>query len=201
MLFRLLKIPTYDEALHLGNLVHDEGYGSDILQTIITEDHIQEIKKAGVLQTYNNACKNVTYKIGEITWISGTITKIDPFVIQDMHSITSKSGINTILDILKNETAIKNIAIYGGGQFYDELRPHLQCNIIDIFDTRAKFSKFSIDGLEVKTLQDATFEQYDAIVVASAVYAKEITVSIAQAAKEQNKKITIVNVTDGILFL
>ena len=205
MLFRLLKIPTYDEALHLGNLVHDEGYGSDILQTIITESHIQAIKKTGVLQTYNNACKNVTYKIGEITWINGTITKLDPFVIQNMHSITSKSGntdaINTILNILQNEIAIKNIAIYGGGQFYEELRPHLHYNIVDIFDTRAKFSKFSIDGLEVKTLQDATFEQYDAIVVASAVYAKEITVSIAQAAKEQNKKITIVNVTDGILFL
>jgi predicted HAD superfamily hydrolase len=206
ILTRLIEVPTKDEANYLGSLFHDEGYGSLIVEKLIEKEHLDLIKEIGIEKAYFNFNSNLSYNIGKIPWVQGSITLIDSEYIKKFKALETKSvnydAIRNILNALEEQKDIKNIWVYGAGQFFSELLPDIKNKVYKIkgvIDTRAKFSNFKSENFDVLSLDQASIENGDTIVISSVVFAIEITDTILEYLKNKNISIKIVNHYNGVL--
>lgn len=208
LLSRLIEVPTKEECFNLGQLQHDEGYGSILIERIIEDKHLTSIKDISVEKAYSRFIKNLSYKINEVPWIQGVITSINENYIKQMRGLEVKSvnsdAINSLLEVLDENNHINEIYVYGAGQFLHELLPYLlHRNIVlkGILDTRANFSNFRFLDFEVKSLTDIDFEMEDTIIISSVVFATDITSLILDTIKNKNLKIMIINHYNGLIHL
>lgn len=203
---RIIEIPTYKEAKSLGNMYHDEGYGSHSVDRLITKKHIKEIKQVGIEKSYYFNAKSSAYKIAQIPWVQGAITLLNEKYIGEINSLKVRSinqdSIDKLIEILTLNSFISEVYVYGAGQFFIELKPILLkhgIKVIGILDTRAQFSTFQIDGLEVKSITNANLSNNSTIIVASAVFAIDITQLISQFANIQGYELNIINFYNGLI--
>jgi predicted HAD superfamily hydrolase len=207
ILSRVIELPTKIEANYLGKLYHDEGYGNVLVDNLISQNDIDFISK-NLEKAYTSFKSSLSYKVGEISWIQGTIVNIDSEFLKNMNGYRQK-GVNSgsiykILNILEENKKIKSVYIYGVGQFYHELKSYLRemnINIKGLIDSRAKFSNINMDGFKVNYIEECSFYQDDVIIVSSAVYALEITDLIKKYKSSQNSniRISIINHYNGIV--
>ena len=181
MIGRLIDMPTFEESKYIGSLAYDESYGNNDIKTIIDSVHLKEIKAYGIEKAYKNNNSNLAFKIGEIPWVQGVLTQLDGKYIPKIRSLNiqsvNTSAINKILDKLDKYTQIKEVYIYGVGQFFIELVPFLKernIKIKGLIDTKAKFLEFEVEGYKVKSFENINFSHKDCIIISSAVFAMEI---------------------------
>jgi predicted HAD superfamily hydrolase len=203
---RLIEIPNIVEAINLGNLYHDEGYGSSLLEQLVTQEHRDSIKEAKIQKAYYSNSVNSAYKIGKIPWVQGVITQLNEDYIVNVNGLKTKGinedSIHKIVEILTQDLHISEVYIYGAGQFFIELRPELNkigVNIKKIIDTRAKFAPFKIDDFNVTSIEDSNITDTSTIIVSSAVFAIDITQTIMDFAKSKNYKLKVINFYNGLL--
>ncbi|WP_428738514.1 hypothetical protein [Sulfurimonas sp.] len=206
MLARIIDFPTSKEAHFLGELFYDEGSYENSKQKIIKNQDIQSIKELGVYESYLNSKNDLSYKIDEITWINGTITLIEPGFISKVNGFNIKSvnnvAINSIIKTFEELPKYNNIYIYGAGQFATELLTHTimqELQIKAIIDTKAQIHSFKFLDFDVLSLNEIIFEKNDVVIVASAVFANDITDTIIQYLKTTQQHIAIINHKKGLV--
>ena len=197
-LTRLIEVPTKDEGLELGDLYHDESYKNCSTKKIITNKDKKIIQKIGISNSFYSNNSNLAFLSGKVSWVNGAITQLDDKYIQNIKSLATKGAnsdaISKILESLDENRSIKEIYVYGVGELFKELLPLLvmrNIRITALIDTRAKIADFSVSGYKVTSLEKVTFKDGDYIVVASVVFATEISNSIIKYSK--NKKIKVIN--------
>ena len=204
MLTRLIEVPTKDEAIELGNLHHDESYKNSSTKKIITNKDKKIIQKIGIGNSFYSNNSNLAFLSGKVSWVNGAITQLDDKYIQNIKSLATKgansNSITKILEVLDENRSITEIYLYGSGELFKELLPSLikrKIKIKSLIDARAKIADFSIEGYKVTSLDKIALKDEDCIVVASVVFATEITNNIIKYA--QKRKIKIVNFHDGLV--
>lgn len=197
MIGRLIDVPTFEEAKYIGTLAYDEAYKSKDIETIITSKHQKNIRAYGIEKAYENSSSSLAFKIGEIPWVQGVLTQLDANYIPKIRSLNTQgvntSAINKILEKLDKYTQIKEVYIYGVGQFFIELIPFLKernIKIKGLIDTKAKFLEFEVDGYSVKSIENINLNDNDCIIISSAVFAMEINNMIR---KESSKELILIH--------
>ncbi len=205
---RLIDVPNTIEAKNIGNLYHDEGYGSTIVEQLIMDKHTEVISNLGIKTAYLNNASNSSYQIGRIPWVQGVITNLDKDYIANINSLKVKGinedSITKIIEILSSNPDINNVYIYGGGQFFKELSPILQklgVTINGIIDTRAKLKPYKINEFKVTSIENSSVTDGSTIIVSSAVFAIDITQTLINFAKKENFNLNIVNFYNGLLIV
>jgi len=204
MMARLIEVPTIQEASVLGNLYRDENYDDAKPIKIVSKQNLNMIKEIGLEKSFYKNSLSPSFKINEIPWVQGTITQLDDTYIQNIKSMATK-GINSdsvskILELLDNDITIQEIYVYGAGELFKELLPHLKQKNIKIkklLDSKASIADFDFHGFRVQNIVNTKFKDGDYIVVSSVVFAVEITKIIVE--NSQNKKLKIINFYNDIL--
>ena len=209
MLSRLIDVPTIQEAANLGNLYHDEGYGNLSVEKLISDEHVNTIDEFGMQKAYFHNTNNPTFQIGKIPWVQGVITRLEPQLIKKAKALENKginsTAIDKIIEELSQNKNIKNVYIFGVGQFFNELYPSLlkmDITIKGLIDSRAYFSSLTSCGFNVKPLKEVDLEKGDTIIISSSVFAIEITDSIINYCKEKKyTNISILNHYNNLITI
>lgn len=187
VLARQAQLPTEVEAKILGALKHEDNFGSDNVFSIVTEDELDSVKDHNLFEVWANRDTFRTRANKKVTWPSGLITLIDrDFISKSIYHTRDKKSKHTksITNLCHKLVEGKHpeVAVYGGGEFFDELELHLKSinvKIAYVIDKKAYFSEFKKRGYTVMSPADAS-ELGLPVVVASEAFAAEICKNIAK---------------------
>lgn len=207
LLSRLINIPIEEESKYLSILIHDEGYGTSVIEKVIEEKHIKIINEVGIEKTFINHMSNNNFKIREIPWIQGCLSFIDPDFIARARGLisenTNKTAIENILKVL-DEHKFDRISVYGAGEFFNLILPEiLNRNIIikNVYDTKACLKRYNIRNFTVQypDRNTSSLENNDVIIVSSAAFAEKITGFLQTFSVASNIHLRIINFYDGLI--
>lgn len=196
ILTRVIELPHPQEALYLGNLYQEESFSDKTSKPIINENDLASIKNMGIESSFYSLCKDISFQAGDICWVQGTITQLDPSFLQQFYRVKTKGTNSDAIDNIAKNLKSDMVYIYGAGQFAKELLPKLrEQNIIikGFIDSRAKLGTFTFENYLVKSIDDYVLNDNDTIIIASTIFADEITKTIHQYSQTCNINITIVN--------
>lgn len=201
---RLIDLPHIKEAIHFGNLYHDEGYGTKKFEYIIEQRHINIIKDIGLKTYYYEIRKDLFYRNKDITWHQGAITKIAPDFIAEMLALKevnpNENALKKIMKTLDSNQDIKEVYMYGAGEFGLLCLKGLKernIKIKGVIDASKRVKETGFYGLRVKEFEDTNININDVIVVASVVYALDITDFIKK--NKRAKSLNVINCYDGLI--
>lgn len=203
-LSRLIEVPIFREVEQYGNLLHEEGHGSKTIQTIVSDEQIAFVKEMGIKNYYHEVRKDLFYQDDYMTWHQGVISKIEPEFISDMLSLNvrckNKAAIKKIVKALDKNKDIKEVYVYGAGEFgvlcMQELNQR-NIKIKGVIDSKAGLKKIDFLGFNVNKLDSANLDNDDVILVASRAFATEITGNIKKSVSEI--KLKIINCDNGLI--
>ena len=181
---RLISSPLFIEASYLGTLYYDKGIGQNFEKVI--EDRakriIEEEGRGEYFYKYNSS---LNFEISNIVWPQGELALFDKEYFENINKTVSKGinyeSIEKIMKKIELYPQITEVNIYAAGVFFRELLPFLKdkgIKVRQVFDTRAKIKPFVFEGFEVKQLESRSMNSDEYIIIASAVFAKEIKESI-----------------------
>jgi HAD superfamily hydrolase (TIGR01549 family) len=184
---RQAELPTEVEAFILGALKHEDNFGSNNVLSVITQDEKDSVTDSNLYEVWANRYTFRTQANKKITWPSGLITLINKdfistnvYHIQDKIRKHSKAAIFLCQEIKKKKYS--KVAVYGSGEFFDELILHFKTEKIKVthlIDTRANLGKYEKMGIKVMTPAEAS-DLGLPVVVASEAFATEICKNIAK---------------------
>ncbi|HCV04866.1 HAD-IA family hydrolase [Pseudoalteromonas sp. APAL1] len=193
---RQVRFPTEIEAKFLGNLKHEDNFGSESQYSIIEQNEIDEIRNIGLNEFWSN---HLTFKgllSKRVTWPQGLITRLDPLFLSKnvfFHNETEskhQESIMTIHEQLK-ELKLTEVVVYGAGEFFDELElllKSLSIRIVHLVDKKAEFGNYSKRGFNVISPTQASNLNLP-VVVASESFLDEI-----------QKHIENLNISNGVII-
>ncbi|MBU1927770.1 hypothetical protein KKG77_02085, partial [bacterium] len=195
MLARIIELPTKNEVEFLGTLEYDEGKASASVYKLIDEQKMQYVQKETLEKIHTNFLQNPTNYRQTIPWIEGVITKLSTNYLVKFYGASINPNQETIDRLLLQLDASKQkkIMVYGAGELFVQLLPHLQERKIEIetlIDSRAEVNSFTVEGYDVVSLAKALEGKDKAtIVIASGVYAQSIKSLIQEFSLINQKKI------------
>lgn len=209
LLTRIIDVPTEIEVKFLGQLYYDEGKGVSLIEKLVSEEKVSKLKEQGIDRIYKNFQNDLFYKRNEFHWLQGLITSLDSKYILSMKGLSignsNNESISSILDILDTNLQIKKVNIYGAGEFFQELLPHLKernIEVASVIDRKAKLSEFNYEGYNVVSMEKALIDNnIYPIIVTSKVFAVDITDMIFNYGIENNLDLKVINYYDGLVFL
>lgn len=207
VLARCIDVPSSIEAKFLGELVHDEGRGSSSYEQLVTEEKVNKIRELGLDYVFKNYSKNLYFKRNDFHWIQGVITQLDSTYLPTMKGIrltnNNNDAMDNIIDTLDTNSYIKKVFVYGSGEFFKELKPHLderRIEVISIFDSKAKMSEYKVMGYSVASLEKIiSFKEKYPILITSKAFSADITDKIFKFGIEENLELEVINYTDGLI--
>jgi hypothetical protein len=198
LMARVLGFPTEIEINWFSMLMQDEGDGSSEVFNLIKQSDLDEVLADGLEKSYLESLVNKEKRV----WFEGAITKIDSqflFRIFNYHAsanLANKTKIDILIDQIR-KMKVKEVVIYGAGDFYRELSVYLKLmnvRVRSLIDLRAEFGDFFLDGLQVLTMEKALSDEDNIyIVIASSVYAKDIKEKILCFQRERGKSFNIIS--------
>lgn len=196
ILERLIECPTTVEVANLGNLIHEDNFGSNRSYPLIEENAKARICEEGLSDTFRKFSKNSSYAQTWLPWPQGSITSLDPDFIKDIQGLAAAGdkhmdAVECLVE-LAHSHGINEVIIYGAGEFFDCLYPALMKKNISVkglIDKKAQFGSYFIADIEVVALADASITAGDTILIASAAYIDEIRQDIYSTVLYNNIKI------------
>lgn len=188
ILSRCIDVPSIDESYYLGSLITDEGKGSSFTTKLISKSSQDLVKEIGISNFYYEFMKNKSYNRKKVHWPQGVITSIDSDYLSMIKGLKENyintSHILNIVDILRRDSNIKKVNIYGVGIFYNHLKSYLKdlnIEVILLIDSKANEKTFNHDGKEVFAIKEALIKQTNhPIIIASIKYEYDIIGLIRQ---------------------
>lgn len=204
---RIMNIPSQDEVQYLGDLYHDEGKGSKMVQKLVPSHGIKEIKEMGVEKIYLEYSKSMYYKRDDFHWIQGIISRVNPTYIASINGLINEDPnqkhILSLINILRNNRQINKLNIYGAGDLFLKLKPYLEelnIEIISVMDTRALTNSFYFDKYKVISLPEMLSQKNKyPILIASIAFELEITNYISNYVNEKNISIQLISRYAGLI--
>ena len=193
LLNRLINTPTKEEALYLGQLTHEDNFGSNRAYSVIEKNKLKEGSVSQVEKYWRNHCINPMDSLYKTTWPQGELTLADPNVLVDFYQLRSFQGkhndsINVIMTNLTSINTDGGVIIYGAGEFFLELEPVIASSgikIASVVDKRASFGNFDIKDYQVISLEQLDSNLSLPIVVASKAFLSEIRDNIKNKLKNE----------------
>ena len=203
LIVRFLHIPTYEEATNIGDLFSDDGKEKTEIKKIIP-DSLRKLEKYEIEKFISEFLSNINQKPEEIYWPQGIIAINRPSYLQTLHGLTTTIDSQASLLVhLCNNNNIKEVNIYGAGEFFRRLLPKLKLNgikIIQVYDTKALVQTFKVGEFEVKPFKRPYLNKKP-IIIASASFIEEISATINTELKKNGLKTKVVDITNGIRIL
>lgn len=198
ILERLIDCPEKDEVAFLGDLTHEDNFGSNRSYKIINSESLNKLKREGISDTYRQFSRNTSYALSWLSWPQGSITSLDPEFMKDLLQLRTAGdkhldAVDTLGNLLELNK-IKNVIVYGAGEFFLCLLPiinKLNITISSLIDKKAKFGSYNVAGYAVISLSDCTLKEGDVVLVASAAYIEEIRRDIFMSTGNSN--ITVIS--------
>ncbi|WP_097460542.1 HAD family hydrolase [Mangrovitalea sediminis] len=181
MLERLVTLPHPVEVAHLGDLVHEDNFGTENSYTIINDQTQKELALQGKEIFWRRFSRNINEFILSCPWPQGDITKVDEKWISEMLQIDSAYGkhqmdVERILGNLSDE-GVRNVVVYGAGEFFLSLLPGLRRSGIAVdavVDGKAMMGSFNVEGFTVRKITDPEVLKAEHFVIASAAFVDDI---------------------------
>ena len=178
---RLIECPLQWEVEHLGALIHEDNFGSEKKYGIINETVLERISKEGVDAFYRKFCKNISYGQRWVAWPQGAISKIDAEFMCDHVGLRESrykhsQSIETLIELTLGYQ-VKDVIVYGAGEFFECLEPELMKNNIKIsavVDRKANFGTYKVMGYDVTRLSECSVADGSVFIIASMSFIDEI---------------------------
>lgn len=178
LLYRSIQIPTLEEAQNLGGLNCNLDNGSKAVDNLINAKSIEAIQSLGIESFWYNSCLKSKE---EPIWPQGVITQVSPMYISntlhcDMSDRKHDYLINKLIEQLKTNE-IKEVIVYGAGEFFYQLSPHLSkigVNIKNVVDSKAENGDFKVAQYNVTSLFTINRKSKTPFIIASGSYITDI---------------------------
>ncbi len=193
---RLIECPEPNEIKYLGSLIHEDNFGSKRSYKVINSSGVNKVNEYGIEKTYRNFVKNISYGSSWLAWPQGTISKLEPNFMKDYLRLRASKDkhmddIHSLIQLCHSNRATE-VIVYGAGEFFEYLLPHLmkeKIKIRNVIDKKAKLGHYNVAGYNVESLSNIDFLSGDIIVIASASFVDEIKRDIFLHVNVKNIKI------------
>ncbi|WP_404840376.1 HAD-IA family hydrolase [Aeromonas media] len=196
LLERLIECPEEMEVDCLGELIHEDNFGSNRNYKIVQPEGLSRLQQEGISDVYRNFSRNASYALSWLAWPQGSMTRLDPAFMKDILQLQSMSdkhadAVDTLGALLEHNN-VHAVSVYGAGEFFECLLPvlnKLKVSISHLIDKKARFGSYKVAGHEVVNLSDCQFNDGDVVLIASAAYIDEIRRDIFLSTTSNNIKV------------
>ncbi|WP_248929431.1 HAD family hydrolase [Paenibacillus hamazuiensis] len=184
MIHRVIDMPTSEEAENLGNLTHDDNFGSEHASRICEDKDLELLNQLGIERFLELG--QFGFKASEVYWPQGIVTRKDPaFIFQQnlkQNSSSSYLFMMSHLVAMIRQANINQIMIYGAGEVGQSLLKLARLNQIKVtcfIDRKMSLWGQLIDGVEVIPLKEAVDRGFsDVYAVGSLSFIEDIVADI-----------------------
>ena len=184
VLFRYIQMPSIQEAGLLQSLYHQDNFGSNDIYPIITSEQLNQIEQYGVHNFYLKFCNNVAYQTGVVHWPQAAITLLDASFMRRINGVAPSDIFADVNELVERILAYgwERFSVYGAGEFFEALLPHLIENNLKIehlIDRKAEISgPYDVAGFPVISLDESLSLGCEKIVISSFAFKNEIAKNI-----------------------
>ncbi|MFA7825482.1 hypothetical protein [Aeromonas dhakensis] len=193
---RLIDFPTSTEVKYLGKLIHEDNFGSNRSYPLIDDFNKNRLANDGIVETYRKFSKNNSHAQIWLPWPQGTITAIDADFIKEIKGLSSAGEmhadtVDNLVELVSSQE-IKEVVIYGAGEFFECLHPELikrKIRVKLLIDKKAQLMEYKVADINVVPLAKAKISDGEVVLIASAAYVDEIRQDISDAYSGMNIRI------------
>lgn len=159
------------------------------IKDIVKKDDMNELFNSFKQNLLRNEIENKTYnELCLYCDLNYGINKGSPTRSNNNEIIT-----NLLVKNLRNVQNINELFIYGGGEICLELVSKIkEYKISGIIDKKAKIKSYSIENIDVKSLDETSLKSNSTLIVASNVFANEIKKELKLFTSQNNIKLNLV---------
>ncbi len=183
---RYVQLPTHMEANLFTQVCHQDNFGSDKIYPVVDEEQLDKIHSIGVDSFYLQMKKHPRWLVKEIHWPQAALSVIsEDFLFEQTGFLSLDTGRN-VLELLNVivDKGWKRFSIYGAGDFFTLLLPHLNSHNVEIdnlIDRKAEISgEYQLNGYRVLSLNQALSDGVSKVVISSLAFKEEITKNIVE---------------------
>ncbi|WP_421173050.1 HAD-IA family hydrolase [Aeromonas sp. 601115] len=200
MMERLVECPVSSEVHYLGNLVHEDNFGSERSYKVINSSGLARIHSEGIETFYRKFSKNMSYGERWLAWPQGSLSRLDPDLMMDFVGLRDArykhaQAIDRLLELMQSQHATE-VIVYGAGEFFECLAPELikkSIRIRTVIDKKANFGHYQVMGYDVISLSECSIPSGSVLIVASASFVDEIKRDIFATISSQDVTILSLN--------
>ena len=197
---RLVECPVSSEVHYLGNLVHEDNFGSERSYKVINSSGLERIHSEGIETFYRKFSKNMSYGERWLAWPQGSLSRMDPDLMMDFVGLRDArykhaQAIDRLLELMQSQQATE-VIVYGAGEFFECLAPELikkSIHIRTVLDKKANFGHYQVMGYDVISLSECSIPSGSVLIVASASFVDEIKRDIFATISSQDVTILSLN--------
>ena len=192
LIVRVIEFPTSYEAKYLGKLQINTSDDASSLIPIISTKSIEKLKKNGIDETFQSL-KNDLYKYwADIPWVQGTIANLEPNYLKNIYlsDNTNQKYLDLLLEQI-DKSKIKEVSIYGAGEFFLLLLPELllrEIRVNYLIETKPKQDRFF--GYKALSVEEIIKTEEKNFIIASVAFSSAMKEKlVAEFRKKDNIKI------------
>ncbi|MCT7584810.1 HAD-IA family hydrolase [Aliarcobacter butzleri] len=173
LMTRVIEFPTSYEAKYLGELSINTSDDASCLVPIVSEKSIEKLEQNGIEKTLKNLKDDLYKDWADIPWVQGSITKLKQNYLTNIYfsNDINRKYLALLLEQIDKFT-IKEVCVYGAGEFFLQLLPELIVRNIEVkylIETKPKQDKFF--GYKVLSVEDIAKTEEKNFIIASAAFA------------------------------
>ncbi|WP_368163946.1 HAD-IA family hydrolase [Aeromonas sp. R6-2] len=200
MMERLVECPVSSEVHYLGNMVHEDNFGSERSYKVINSSGLERINSEGCEGFYRKFSKNMSYGERWLAWPQGSLSLLDPDLMMDFVGLRDArykhaQAVDRLLELMQSQHATE-VIVYGAGEFFECLAPELVKNnihICSVIDKKANFGHYQVMGYDVISLSECSIQSGSVLIIASASFVEEIKRDIFSAISRKDVTILSLN--------
>ncbi len=189
---RYVLMPSHHEAGLFQYLLHQDNFGTDGEYPVIDDAQRAIVATAGLDNTLASSARSNRWMLGEVHWPAGVIALQDNTFLPRAQGLLENDNSLYIEELVNKLSALRwpSVAVYGAGEFFIQLLPHLrqhEITVTHVIDRKAEVSPgYEVAGFKVVTLEHALKENAGHFVISSRAFRDEIADRITKAAAQHN---------------
>ncbi len=191
LLHRFVGFPTFAEAVHVGNLSHDDNFGSQASSKICTEENERTMNELGIPHFLHLSV--LSYKKWKVYWPQAVVTRKEPrYLFQQYVKINDSFSYSNTMSRLASEVANdgnRKVIVYGGGEVGQSFMNIVHLFHLDvecIVDRNEALWGQKLNEVEIVSLDEAVKRGVHVYVVASFSFADDIRRDIEERYKKES---------------
>lgn len=181
-LWRIIELPTFEEAKELGSLIYDDNGGASSYQGICEDAVIQKTQEHGLNCIIAHARKAWSYRASMIRWPQGVATLLDPTYLCSQYlnvynDIDSLLVSEMLISQVKDDVHDSGLVLFGGGEIGKNVLNTAKLwnvNIDYIVDSDQGLHGNYIDNVKIISLSDSIEKGYTRFIISSVAFSREI---------------------------
>ncbi|WPZ18085.1 hypothetical protein UM396_16210 [Geobacillus subterraneus] len=193
LVHRLIDFPTYEESIKIGNLSHDDNFGTTSINKICSSDNEKLIDDIGISSFLTRSL--YSYQNGKVYWPQAVITRKDKSYLFEMYvRFNNPFSYLAIMSQMVSrviDEGNKRVIVYGAGEAGQALVRVSELFGLDIqciVDRNRLLWGQKINGIEIVSLDEAIKKGLHLYLVASFAFAYQIKKDIEDRYKIETKQ-------------